>query len=1224
MLSDGPTGMLPFASRDAAEDDRDESIVSRLFECAVEHPGALAFGFCETTASAAVEVDYGTLCRRVAALASHLAGRGLGRRTCLLLYPAGLDFVVAFLACLAAGVIAVPVSSGRSGRSGGVRLAAIARDAQASAILVPRRKEALPGLDEVLCAISPIDCIETGLIAEPATAFVRPERCRPADIAFLQYTSGSTAAPKGVVVSHGNLMANARAVRTAFSVDGSSRLVCWLPHFHDLGLIGNLLQTVYAGASCLLLAPSAFARHPIGWLRLIDRFGGTVSMAPNFAFAMCVERATPASIEGLDLSRLRTLINASEPVRHDTMTAFSHAFAPCGFDPGAFRVAYGLAESTLVVTAGHNRPEPWSITVGRASLARGSLQRIPEGTPAGRTIVSTGVPCGDLSVIIVDPVTSARLPDEQVGEVWLRGAAVCRGYRQAETDAAHTFDARTRDGEGGYLRTGDLGARLDGELFITGRLKETLIVRGANHYPQDIEHSVQQACPDFRVAGGAAFLADDEGSARLIVVQEIERGSLRQSRLSHWASRLRQRVWEDHGLAVSETIFVPPFTVPKTSSGKIQRRLCREWWRDKTLPALEESRSQSGRGEDVDAICTWLQHLARRRVNFRLMDERRAMSPYLVLELGNRGMLGLERPRSEGGAGLSVRQALDVIEQMAALDLSAANFLTLQNALVLKTLALAKRPPEELARFASGRALGAFAMTEPEAGSNYRGIQTVAREVGPAEWALHGEKIWIGNAGWAQSLLVFAMRVGLDGSALGVTCFLVPADAEGVLIEGEHLTMGLRSMVQNTVRFIDVRVSAAHVVGSLDFGLNLAQEAMMHTRLYIAAGSVGALRRSVQWMVRYASRRRIMSQSLMNLPAVHRRIHDAACRTEAVSVIVQAVAERLDANRPVAPELNACCKVLGPETLWRVLDDLAQVLGGRGYIESNFVPRMIRDARVLRVFEGPSETLLAFIGSAVRAHPEPLLEFIEDDLRAPGNAAALLQFLRSVERPVVDQPARQLSHVHLMLGTIATQTILLAALGRIPEMAMELDPSACVECVARELESARRELDDRLRRSDEPDIAALDSLAGRYEHRLGQLSISPQEEVVLLDDYLRPGTASSARADEAKATIAASTPPTIASQADSETPMVSDSAVYAEFIRHWIQVHFSRLPESDHLSFSDMGLDSISAVELTFDLGHQTGIDLDPTLLWFFPTIAKLSEHVAELADLRRTAGDRL
>lgn len=1196
------------------------NLIEHLFAHGAATPERAAFGFCETTSAPARELTWGALCERVAATAQALEQRGLAGRACLLLYPTELEFIVAFLACLAARVIPAPVSQGRSNNSSGERLRAIARDCQAAAILLPQRTHGAAWLDEML-AESPLQVVATEeLQACDAPASWCPPALQSDDVAFLQYTSGSTGTPKGVVVTHGNLIANAEAVRVGFSIDATSRLVCWLPHYHDLGLIGNLLQTVVAGAYCLLIPPVSLVRNPIGWLQVISRHRATVSMAPNFAFGLCAARATPAAVQGLDLRSLKTLINAAEPVREDTMAAFSEAFAPAGFDPQAFRVAYGLAEATLVATSGHHRRGVSSLTVDRELLKAGRLVLCAPEAAHSRTLVSCGVPCGDIEVVIADPTTGEALPSGRIGEVWLRGTSICHGFWQREAESREVFGVTTRDGRGGCLRTGDLGTVVDGELYITGRSKELILVRGSNHYPQDIEHTAQQACEAFRATGGAAFLDDDEGSERLTIVQEIEHGAIKQPHYEEWAFRLRTRVFEEHGIAVADVVFVRPFSVPKTSSGKTQRRLCRDLLRSGRLERLNaaaaEDRSASARAA--------LRDLASRRLNFRLMDERRAMSPLLILELGKRGLLGLERPEVEGGLGLSVAEALSVVEQAAAIDLSLANFITLQNALVIKALAEARPSHPILPRLASGRDLGAFAMTEPGAGSNVRGIRTVARPLGPDRWAIDGEKIWIGNAGWSSAMLVFAMRLDERGAPLGVSGFLVPSDAPGVHVQDEHLTMGLRSMVQNTVRLQGVIVTQDQLIGPLDRGMDVAQSAMRHARLYIAAGAVGGMRRAVQLMARYAARRNMASQRLLSLPAVNARVAHAACLAELGAVVVNAIATRLDAGERVADELYAAIKVIGPESLWHVLDDLVQLLGGRGYIESNQVPQMLRDARVLRIFEGPTETMQAFLGSAVRARPDAVLSFIAKDLRGGDAARALEQLLRDSEAAFRQLAPAHLGAAHLALGEVVTATVMAAALNAVAPAALRIDRGPACERLANALVDARARLTQALQGQAPTDPAILCALADGYAERLGEITAAPHEEITRLDELLRPATAEGldggTEPSDAHTPGAPQAPDTAPVEMPFSTPLPHDphrashAEAYAGQLRQLTHQIFGRPPTSDHIAFADIGLDSMSAAELAFEMDKATGLELEPTIFWLYPTIAKLSDHLAARA----------
>ena len=544
------------------------------------HPQRRAFTFLPDGETVAGALTYGELDRRACAVAAALAERGLAGERALLLLPPGRDFVAAFLGCLYAGVVAVPADPAHS-RRGLPRLWSIARDARPAAVLT------LDGLAGRLrgwlaeggpgCGVGAwlaVDALPDGLAEgwrDPGAGL--------SDLAFLQYTSGSTGGPKGVVIRHRHLLDNEERIRRAFRQDEETVVVGWLPLFHDMGLIGNLLQPLYVGGSCVLMPPAAFLQKPVRWLRAIAEHGATTSGGPDFAYDLCVRKVAPAERAGLDLSRWRVAFNGAEPVRAETLERFAAAFGPCGFRAAAFQPCYGLAEATLLVAAA---PAP----------------AVREGEGGGRQRVSCG-PVAAGEVAVVDPETCAPVAPGAVGEVWVRGGSVADGYWGREEASAEAFGARLASGEGPYLRTGDLGLVEGGELYVTGRRKDLVILRGRNHYPQDLESTAEASHPALVPGGAAAFSVDLGREERLVVAAELERRAARRpAAFPEIAAAVRQAVAAGHGAAVWEVVLLPPGGLPRTTSGKVRRSACREAWRAGTLGEL--ARIGAGAG-DPDA-----------------------------------------------------------------------------------------------------------------------------------------------------------------------------------------------------------------------------------------------------------------------------------------------------------------------------------------------------------------------------------------------------------------------------------------------------------------------------------------------------------------------------------------------------------------------------------------------------------------------------------------------
>ncbi|WP_406335260.1 fatty acyl-AMP ligase [Streptomyces sp. NBC_00203] len=485
-----------------------------------------------------------------------------------LVMPQGLDYTAAFLGCLYARVIAVPLFSPRlPGHEG--RLAAVLADCEPACLLSDSTTATSVEAFVLDHALPVVPVVPVDRLPLQRFAFDEAESApAPDDIAYLQYTSGSTREPAGVMISHANVVANARQAIDAFVVDpGATTTVGWLPLFHDMGLVLSIAAPVVGGFPSVLMDPVAFLENPARWLRLLGSYDGTISAAPNFAYDYCVARTDPAVLDELRLDRVRVLINGSEPVRPGTIDRFHTAFAPAGLDPATHAPAYGLAEATVFVAADADAAAPTTVACDAGALAEGRVEVLPDSEDAA-LLVSCGAPAGQ-EVEIVD-ADGDVLPEDRVGEIRLRGPNIGRGYWKRA-------DRAFCDPEG-RLRTGDLGALHDGRLLVTGRLKDVIIVDGRNHYPQDIEETVQSAVDLVRRDRLAAFgvpRADGTGE-ELVVVAEHRRDAEPTADDAADAERtVRAAVSARHGLRLGALLLVPPGTVPRTSSGKVARTAAR-------------------------------------------------------------------------------------------------------------------------------------------------------------------------------------------------------------------------------------------------------------------------------------------------------------------------------------------------------------------------------------------------------------------------------------------------------------------------------------------------------------------------------------------------------------------------------------------------------------------------------------------------------------------------
>lgn len=572
------TSSLPFSG----------NLVGLLRYRANTQPDKIAYTFLRDGETEELSYTFAELEQQAQIIAAKLQGMVSPGSRVLLLYPNGVEYVAAFFGCLYAGMIAVPAYPPRRNRSD-QRLATIAANAGASVILTTAdvalqvQNNAQLKFAQELEALS---WVATDSLSPALADTWQMPQITSESLAFLQYTSGSTGSPKGVMVSHANLLHNLRELELTFDYTADSIMVTWLPIFHDMGLIYGILGPCYSGYSCYLMMPVAFLQKPLRWLEAISRYGGTHTAAPNFAFDLCVQRATPEQLEQLDLSRWRAALNGAEPVRKETLESFAATFAPCGFRPVTFCPGYGLAEGTLVLAAVNAPQFPQFLDIQAEALGQDSVLPLDAAQARGERYLSL-VGCGgseiDTRIAIVNPRNLQVCTPSGVGEIWAGGLTIAQGYWENQQATEETFQAFTATGDGPFLRTGDMGFMHEGNLYITGRLKDVIVIRGANYYPNDIELSVEQSHPSLNNSGAAAFSVEVDGEERLIVMQEVKRTELKRLDVGAVMNAIRGAVSEQHELQLYAIILINPATLPKTSSGKVQRRACREAFLNGTI-----------------------------------------------------------------------------------------------------------------------------------------------------------------------------------------------------------------------------------------------------------------------------------------------------------------------------------------------------------------------------------------------------------------------------------------------------------------------------------------------------------------------------------------------------------------------------------------------------------------------------------------------------------------
>ncbi len=573
-----------------------ETLIDCLQQRASAQPEQIAYTFLHYREGGSESFTYRELDQRARAIGRHVSGVGGHGKPVFLLFPSGLEYIAAYFGCLYAGAIAVPMYPPHSERDL-PRIQAIIADAQGEIVLTTTDEYRKAGRWlETFPDLACLSWITTDTLASHAADSWQGSFVSGDTLAFLQYTSGSTKTPRGVMVSHANLMYNLEVIHASWRVDQTERpvSVSWLPLFHDMGLIMGVLSALYSGYPLYFMSPADFLQSPLRWLQAISDYRGTFSCGPNFAYELCLRRVSTENLAGLDLSCWKGAGNAAEPVRSDTLERFTRFFAACGLSPTVFRPGYGLAEATLVVTCGYAGEPVYVKAISKQRLEEGFVEAPTGPDQQRKVLVGCGRSIKGQDIVIVDPATLQRCEDTRVGEIWLSGPGVTLGYWRRPEETAESFQAYLATGEGPFLRTGDLGVYQDDNLLITGRIKDLIILSGRNIYPQDIELTAEQAHPAIRAGHCIAFSYESEGEERLVILAEINpryrpqaTGSeeIAAARLStqEIVRSVRKAITEQHEVRAHEVLLLKMGALLKTSSGKPQRRACLRAFLEGTL-----------------------------------------------------------------------------------------------------------------------------------------------------------------------------------------------------------------------------------------------------------------------------------------------------------------------------------------------------------------------------------------------------------------------------------------------------------------------------------------------------------------------------------------------------------------------------------------------------------------------------------------------------------------
>ncbi|MGV7196347.1 AMP-binding protein [Xanthomonas axonopodis] len=1144
------------------------SMLSYIQRHAQHQPGKIAFRYHDAKGGLD-QLTFLQLSERTRMAASVLrANVALGGRVGILLTNS-IEYIVSVFAAQAAGLVPVPLmepSKGAGARSR--RLEDVLGDCQASAVIV----------NDASLDTGSLVRLSTAQLLAPA-AVLDWEDIHPQEVAFLQYTSGSTTHPKGVIVTHANLVSNSLQLSAGLGTHADTVFGSWLPLFHDMGLVGKVMHPLQLGASSHLIRPETFMRHPRRWLEMISNERVSISAAPNFAYERCCDVVTDRA--ELDLSCWTLALNGSEPVRAQTLVRFAESFAECGFQHYYFQPVYGMAEATLFVTSR-----------GVGNPIRTTTSREGNDAPAGaRTLVSVGRAWRDAAIVVWNTRERREAVEGETGEILIAGSNCSTGYFGRPELSTVTFGVQVPGSPLQYVQTEDLGFMHDGELYITGRSKEIIMLRGRNHYPQDVESAAQSADARLVRDGGAAVQLESAHGSAVVLVQELVPGT------SEIAAQLCAdavaAVMEATGVRLDAVIPIRRGQLPKTTSGKIARAQVRMLLKEGRFPGFSldmvHARQRLG-----DMLEWWRQNAP--RWDGRLADERRSIAPHVILQMGRRGVMGLNQPLAIGGAELGVAGMMRMVREASATELTLAAFVGVHNGLVVEPIARFGSPEQQarwLPDLASGRSLGCFALTERNGGSNPRAIK--ARAVLRGEtWHLEGRKTWIGTAAWSDVAVFFAYAYLADGQALGMTAFLVPTNAPGVMLGPETLTLGVRGMVQSDLDLVDVQLDAGHVLGRPGQGFEIAQQTMTLGRLGVANMALGSLQGNLKIWHAYAAERVIASGRLLDHPVTQARLFQAHAEAAGVGWWCDTIATQIERQQHVPVEVVSLLKVAASETSWNGVDKLLQAMGGRGYDESNQVAQRWRDSRLLRIFEGASEALQSYAGHALASGQEATRLYLGEQISEP----LILSFNAAVAAlmDACHEAGLAPAAMHATVGHAACLWLLQSGLRAAwPDDADRQHAEATLEAKWRGV------LDQAIR-----EAVWLPSAAPSMERLVampGAVPWVPQPMRIALAPSL---------AQSIVATVSVPAPVPVSAESPLGTTANVSRGDIAAWLSQWIAHHSPTVPpmRTDR-TFTELGLDSVDAVDMIDALIQRYGMALEPGLLWEFPTIDRLSAYLA-------------
>jgi acyl-CoA synthetase (AMP-forming)/AMP-acid ligase II/alkylation response protein AidB-like acyl-CoA dehydrogenase/acyl carrier protein len=1109
--------------------------------------------------------------------------------------PTSHEFVEVFMGCLLSGRIAVPLPIEKA-KSRFSRVSGVIDDcAPVCAFFrteLDRNKMLEPLAELPTYFYSDIAECE---VLEDISIHSSPSRD---NIAFIQYTSGSTGAPKGVIITHGNLIANIAMIRDGMRLTPDDKILSWLPLHHDMGLVGMLLTPLAIGAQTVLYAYQEFSKDPLSWIKLLSSHRATVTGAPNFAFDLAFRRVYRLPHGEIDLSNIRLLYCGGEKISPNTIENFYGSLASFGLKTETYFPCYGMAEATLYVSGAFKNP----IRPSDSNQMRSNDS-------------SCGIVARGLTVTVTNG--QGQVTEGGIGEIAISGPSVTVGYWQ--NIRKDVVDGAIQVPDNYSISTGDLGFVKNGELYITGRSKDLIIFAGRNIYPDDIEFAIEQACPEILPVNAvvAAAHSDDENQEKIVLIAELARHT---SGIDHRSYQQKfQLILNELDLTAERIVFVRPLSLPKTSSGKKQRQRSLSLLLEEKLPLVWDSsqptsgpkpgaRKNSISNENatdapsvvaLDAItlterfCEWAH-----TINLTLADERRTLPADFMVQLRDHRLLGLRIPDSLGGWALSHTDVATVGKLLGSTNIAIASFIGLHNTLGVLPILLSTLTNRDnvLKDISTNGRLAAFALTEEAAGSNPRAIQSKVRRF-KGSLILDGSKVWIGNAPLADYISVFAYEQDEDGKLIGMSAFLLKRGVHDFRVGEEQLTLGLRSVPQTRLIFRGTVLHDEDRLCPQGQGLSLGFKAMEYARFGLASIAVGAMETAARITQTYAEGRHVATGRLADNELYRAKIGEVSLRIQALDEIVMATGRHMDQTGELIPAiLSAVCKILAGEWAFSNIDTCLQLTGGRGYTETFGLARIWRDSRVIRIFEGPTETLAVYIGSLIFQKPD-LVENICSTLASAQGALsdpqfneAALSFSTTLKNVWSGSHASTPSHyTHFRIGMLASEYI---------AMRTAYTSVSCPLPSKRALRSLLRAVIDQLSE------VSVKSLFADIPLMLPSINgVSEQNRTVLYDDW----DGSDSRKVDAPENVGVFTPPEakfIAPQINATADESSTTTL--DQLKVWFEKNRSVTISDDNLTLDAFGLDSISALELVFFIEDRFNIVLPQDIMSKPPSLSSL------------------